>query len=42
MNQTRRTFDSSFKLQIAYPLLTQPRNIAREKIRKYGHPKKLK
>jgi hypothetical protein len=24
-----------------YPLLTQPRNIAREKIRKYGHPEKL-
>lgn len=25
-----------------YPLLTQPRQIAREKIRKYGHPAKLK
>ena len=25
-----------------YPLLTEPRAIAREKIRKYGHPKKLK
>ncbi len=25
-----------------FPLLTQPREIAREHIRKYGHPKKLK
>jgi len=25
-----------------FPLLTQPREIAREEIRKYGHPKKLK
>ncbi len=28
--------------QNAYPLLTQPRSIAREGIRKNGHPKKLK
>ena len=26
----------------AYPLLTEPRELAREKIKKYGHPKKLK
>lgn len=26
----------------SYPLLTQPREIARAKIRKYGHPEKLK
>lgn len=25
-----------------YPLLTQPRQIVREKIRQYGHPAKLK
>ncbi len=25
-----------------YPLLTQPRHVAREKIRKYGHPAKVK
>jgi hypothetical protein len=26
----------------AYPLLTKPRTIAREKVRKYGHPRKVK
>lgn len=26
----------------SYPLLTQPREIARARVRKYGHPKKLK
>jgi hypothetical protein len=28
--------------QKAYPLLTQPRSVARENVRKNGHPKKLK
>ena len=26
----------------AYPMLTIPRNVAREKVKKYGHPKKVK
>ena len=26
----------------AYPLLTKTRSLAREEVRKYGHPKKLK
>ncbi|MEN8168312.1 MAG: IS4 family transposase, partial [Pseudomonadota bacterium] len=25
-----------------FPLLTKPRQLARENVRKYGHPKKLK
>ena len=28
--------------QKAYPLLTQPRSVARDNVRKNGHPKKLK
>lgn len=42
-NRPRRIEPRAIKRrQNAYPLLTQPRSVARETVRKNGHPKKLK